>query len=66
MVYSCPCHVSVRSLLSPPNTTCRDRLHGVRHSLTASQVAELADAAHGFVGADLAALVSEASIAALR
>ncbi|KAG2429616.1 hypothetical protein HXX76_010848 [Chlamydomonas incerta] len=42
------------------------RLRGVRHSLTGGQVSDLAAAAHGFVAADLAALVDEAAMCALR
>ncbi len=38
----------------------------MRHSLTEAEVRRLADAAHGFVAADLAALVSEACLTALR
>ena len=36
------------------------------HDLTEGQLQELAAAAHGFVGADLAALVQEAAMTALR
>ncbi|GAB4820356.1 hypothetical protein N2152v2_007402, partial [Parachlorella kessleri] len=42
------------------------RLAIMQHSLTEQQVAELADAAHGFVPADLAALCNEAALATLR
>ena len=42
------------------------RLARVAHALTSDQVAELAAGAHGFVGADLAALVNEAALCALR
>jgi AAA family ATPase len=42
------------------------RLARVRHSLTADQVDQLAASAHGFVSADLAALVDEAALCALR
>lgn len=35
-------------------------LRKVPHSLTAEQLAQLADSAHGYVGADLAALCKEA------
>jgi SpoVK/Ycf46/Vps4 family AAA+-type ATPase len=38
----------------------------VAHTLTDAQVEALAAAAHGFVGADLAALVAEAALVALR
>ncbi|KXZ42822.1 hypothetical protein GPECTOR_116g354 [Gonium pectorale] len=42
------------------------RLRSVRHRLSAADVAALAAAAHGFVSADLAALVDEAALGALR
>ncbi|XP_052277238.1 ribosome biogenesis protein SPATA5-like isoform X2 [Dreissena polymorpha] len=38
----------------------------LNHSLTDSEVRELADAAHGYVGADLAALCKEASLHCLQ
>jgi AAA family ATPase len=38
----------------------------VPHVLSGTQLQQLADAAHGFVAADLVALVTEASMAALR
>ncbi|NXV67966.1 SPAT5 protein, partial [Molothrus ater] len=41
-------------------------LKKVPHSLTAEQLAHLADSAHGYVGADLAALCKEAGLRALR
>ncbi|OWK58622.1 Spermatogenesis-associated protein 5 [Lonchura striata] len=41
-------------------------LKKVPHSLTAEQLAHLADSAHGYVGADLAALCKEAGLYALR
>ncbi|NWI41212.1 SPAT5 protein, partial [Picathartes gymnocephalus] len=41
-------------------------LKKVPHSLTAQQLAQLADSAHGYVGADLAALCKEAGLYALR
>ncbi|KAM7022010.1 ATPase family gene 2 protein homolog A [Passerculus sandwichensis] len=41
-------------------------LKKVPHSLTAEQLAHLADSAHGYVGADLAALCKEAGLCALR
>ncbi|NWU25422.1 SPAT5 protein, partial [Dyaphorophyia castanea] len=41
-------------------------LKKVPHSLTAEQLAQLADGAHGYVGADLAALCKEAGLYALR
>ena len=44
----------------------RALLRGVAHSLTDAQTAALAEAAHGFVAADLAALVGEAAMTALR
>jgi len=44
----------------------RVKLAGLRHTLTEEQVAALARAAHGFVGADIAALCSEAAMTALR
>ncbi len=45
---------------------CRTKLRRLKHSLSDEQVASLAAAAHGFVGADLAALCNEAAMAALR
>eukprot|EP00899_Mesostigma_viride_P001806 jgi/Mesvir1/11626/Mv00029-RA.1 len=44
----------------------RAHLSRVRHNLSPSEVERLASATHGFVGADLAALVGEASMNALR
>ena len=44
----------------------RVKLAGLRHTLTEAQIAALARAAHGFVGADIAALCSEAAMTALR
>ena len=44
----------------------RVKLAGLRHALTEEQIAALARAAHGFVGADIAALCNEAAMAALR
>ncbi|KGL83362.1 Spermatogenesis-associated protein 5, partial [Tinamus guttatus] len=41
-------------------------LKKVPHSLTAAELAQLADNAHGYVGADLAALCKEAGLHALR
>uniref|UniRef100_A0A8C5TTB0 Spermatogenesis associated 5 n=1 Tax=Malurus cyaneus samueli TaxID=2593467 RepID=A0A8C5TTB0_9PASS len=41
-------------------------LKKVPHSLTAEQLVQLADSAHGYVGADLAALCKEAGLYALR
>ncbi|NXC92951.1 SPAT5 protein, partial [Certhia familiaris] len=41
-------------------------LKKVPHSLTAEQLAHLADSAHGYVGSDLAALCKEAGLYALR
>ncbi|XP_058693449.1 ATPase family gene 2 protein homolog A isoform X3 [Poecile atricapillus] len=41
-------------------------LKKVPHSLTAEQLAHLADSTHGYVGADLAALCKEAGLYALR
>ncbi|GLC74667.1 hypothetical protein PLESTF_001542800 [Pleodorina starrii] len=41
-------------------------LRSVRHCLSPSQVGSLAASAHGFVSADLAALVDEAAMCALR
>ncbi|NWW69998.1 SPAT5 protein, partial [Climacteris rufus] len=54
-----------------PNAQARlDILHKllkkVPHSLTEEQLAQLADSAHGYVGADLAALCKEAGLYALR
>ena len=37
-----------------------------RHSLSDSDIEEVAAAAHGYVGSDLAALVNEAALVALR
>ncbi|KAL4451363.1 hypothetical protein ABPG77_009435 [Micractinium sp. CCAP 211/92] len=42
------------------------QLRNMAHELTPQQVDELADAAHGYVAADLAALCSEAAVTALR
>jgi len=44
----------------------RVKLAGLRHTLTEEQVAAMARVAHGFVGADIAALCSEAAMTALR
>lgn len=44
----------------------RKMLAGVRHSLSDAYVVALAEEAHGFVGADISALCSEAAMAALR
>lgn len=44
----------------------RAHLAGVAHALPPASIDALADAAHGFVGADLALLVREACLAALR
>lgn len=41
-------------------------MRGICHGLGDAEVAALAAAAHGFVGADLAALCNEAALAALR
>ncbi|NXS06948.1 SPAT5 protein, partial [Neodrepanis coruscans] len=41
-------------------------LRKVPHSLTGAELAQLADSAHGYVGADLAALCKEAGLYALR
>ncbi|NXA51890.1 SPAT5 protein, partial [Nothocercus julius] len=41
-------------------------LKKVPHSLTAAELTQLADSAHGYVGADLAALCKEAGLHALR
>ncbi|OVA04284.1 AAA+ ATPase domain [Macleaya cordata] len=41
-------------------------LNGMDHSLTDSQVRNLASATHGFVGSDLAALCNEAALVCLR
>ncbi|XP_061441113.1 ATPase family gene 2 protein homolog A isoform X4 [Rhineura floridana] len=41
-------------------------LKKVPHSLTATELVQLADSAHGYVGADLAALCKEAGLYALR
>ena len=45
---------------------CRAKLKAVRHSLGEEDIDALAAAAHGFVGADLAAICQEAAMAALR
>lgn len=42
------------------------RLAGVKHCLTPGQIHDLAQHTQGFVGADLAALVNQAALAALR
>ncbi|XP_027027515.2 ATPase family protein 2 homolog isoform X1 [Tachysurus fulvidraco] len=42
------------------------QLHSVPHNITAEELQELADAAHGYVGADLAAVCKEAGLHALR
>lgn len=44
----------------------RSKLAAVLHDLEGSQIDQLADACHGFVGADLAALCDEALLAAIR
>ncbi|GAX79006.1 hypothetical protein CEUSTIGMA_g6446.t1 [Chlamydomonas eustigma] len=44
----------------------KSRLQNIKHQLTESEIKALADAAHGFVGADLAQLVDEATLSALR
>jgi len=44
----------------------RVKLRRLRHGLGEAEVAALAAAAHGFVGADLAALCEAAALAALR
>uniref|UniRef100_A0A0A9F838 AAA+ ATPase domain-containing protein n=1 Tax=Arundo donax TaxID=35708 RepID=A0A0A9F838_ARUDO len=41
-------------------------LIGVHHSLTSEELQSLAQATHGFVGADLAALCNESALSALR
>ncbi|KAJ3118712.1 spermatogenesis associated protein 5 [Physocladia obscura] len=41
-------------------------LQTVPHSLTPAQIAEISSSAHGFVGADLAAIVREAGLRALK
>ena len=45
---------------------CRAKLKAVRHCLAEEDIDALAAAAHGFVGADLAAICDEAAMAALR
>ena len=45
---------------------CRAKLKAVRHCLAEEDIDALAAAAHGFVGADLAAVCDEAAMAALR
>ncbi len=44
----------------------RVRMGGIKHSVTDEQIREVADSAHGFVGADVALLVREASFKAYR
>lgn len=44
----------------------RVKMRPLRHEVADEQVEKLARAAHGFVGADLAALCSEAAMTALR
>uniref|UniRef100_A0A7M4E9N4 ATPase family gene 2 protein homolog A n=1 Tax=Crocodylus porosus TaxID=8502 RepID=A0A7M4E9N4_CROPO len=44
----------------------RKLLHQVPHVLTGTELVQLADSAHGYVGADLAALCKEAGLYALR
>ena len=41
-------------------------MKGLQHSLSEEEIDNLAAAAHGFVGADLAAICNEAAMAALR
>lgn len=45
---------------------CRAKLKAVKHCLVEEDIDALAAAAHGFVGADLAAICDEAAMAALR
>ena len=45
---------------------CRAKLKAIRHCLREADIDVLAAAAHGFVGADLAAVCDEAAMAALR
>ena len=45
---------------------CRAKLKAIRHCLEEADIDALAAAAHGFVGADLAAVCDEAAMAALR
>lgn len=45
---------------------CRAKVKQLRHTLTEEDIHALAAAAHGFVGADLAAICNEAAMAALR
>ncbi|XP_058263191.1 ATPase family gene 2 protein homolog A isoform X3 [Hemibagrus wyckioides] len=42
------------------------QLHSVPHDITSEELQELADVAHGYVGADLAAVCKEAGLHALR
>ena len=49
-----------------PGRAGRVKLRWLRHGLGEAEVAALAAAAHGFVGADLAALCEAAALAALR
>lgn len=44
----------------------RVKMRPLRHEVSEEQLVRLARAAHGFVGADLAALCSEAAMTALR
>lgn len=52
--------------LTQAELRCRSKLQGISHNLTEQDLLDLAAAAHGFVGADLAALAQEASLTALR
>ena len=54
------------SLWATPADSLRAHLATVRHALSKGEVEELARGAHAFVAADLAALVAEAAITALR
>ena len=48
------------------NCCHRSKLRAISHELSEEELQDLAATAHGFVGADLAALTQEASLAALR
>jgi SpoVK/Ycf46/Vps4 family AAA+-type ATPase len=45
---------------------CRVRMAGIKHSVTDEEALEVANLAHGFVGADIALLVREAAFRAYR
>jgi SpoVK/Ycf46/Vps4 family AAA+-type ATPase len=57
-------HTYLMWLLTLGRLSCR--LLSVKHSLSTEQIHQLAQHTQGFVGADLAALVNEAALSALR